>query len=65
MDALSRAHWRKSARSGGGNNCVEMTRVPAIVAIRDSKNLTGDVVALRPTTWAEVSKLIKAGTYDL
>lgn len=65
MDELSRAQWRKAARSGSGNDCVEMARVPQIVAVRDSKDPDGDVVALHPGTWARISAAIKAGTYDL
>jgi hypothetical protein len=65
MDELARAQWRKSTRSGGHNDCVEMTRVPRIVAVRDSKDPGGDVVALHPETWAKVSAAIKAGEHDL
>jgi hypothetical protein len=37
--------WRKSSRSeGGANNCVELARVPGVVAVRDSKNRTGPVL---------------------
>lgn len=36
---LSPAEWRKSSRSGGGNNCVEVTDdFLHVVAVRDSKN---------------------------
>lgn len=65
MDELARAQWRKSVRSGSQENCVEMTRVPRMVAVRDSKDPGGDVVALRPDTWAAVATAIKDGQYDL
>jgi len=36
---LSRAQWRKSTYSGGGNeSCVELAPVTRMIAIRDSKN---------------------------
>ena len=40
---MSRAVWRKSARSSGtGQNCVEVAaNLPGIVAIRDSKDPDG------------------------
>ncbi len=38
---LTGAVWKRSSRSSGGNNCVEVAFVSGIVAIRDSKNPTG------------------------
>ncbi len=36
---LSGADWRKSPRSNGGENCVEITDLPGGgIAVRDSKN---------------------------
>jgi hypothetical protein len=50
---LSRAVWRKSARSsGGGQNCVEVAaNLPGIVAIRDSKDPDGGVLRFSPDQW--------------
>lgn len=42
---LSRAAWRKSARSNNGGACVEVARnLPGIVAVRDSKHRNGPVL---------------------
>ncbi|MEV0681339.1 DUF397 domain-containing protein [Actinosynnema sp. NPDC050436] len=36
--------WRKSSRSNGGGNCVEIARSSAVVQVRDSKNAGGPVL---------------------
>jgi hypothetical protein len=47
--------WRKSSYSGnGGVNCVEVARdLPRVVAVRDSKDPDGPVLALAPTGWRD------------
>lgn len=50
---LSAATWRKSSYSNGqGGECVEVATVlPALVAIRDSKNLDQPALAFPPSAW--------------
>ncbi|GAA3753814.1 hypothetical protein GCM10022225_43210 [Plantactinospora mayteni] len=50
---LTGAEWRKSTRSStNGGNCVEVARnLPDVVAVRDSKDATGPVLAFEPTAW--------------
>jgi hypothetical protein len=44
--------WRKSSRSNGSQaNCVEVAVAPDAVAVRDSKNTTGPVLAFPPAGW--------------
>jgi len=50
---MSRAVWRKSARSSGtGQNCVEVAaNLTGTVAVRDSKNPDGGVLRFSPDEW--------------
>ncbi|GAA3748836.1 hypothetical protein GCM10022225_36350 [Plantactinospora mayteni] len=44
--------WQKSSRSGGeGGNCVEVARLTAGVAVRDSKDTDGPVLRFVSTDW--------------
>ncbi|HVK22022.1 MAG TPA: DUF397 domain-containing protein [Actinokineospora sp.] len=38
---LHGARWRKSTRSGGAQQCVEVADLHSARAVRDSKNITG------------------------
>ncbi|SCG80591.1 DUF397 domain-containing protein [Micromonospora rifamycinica] len=52
---LSDARWRKSTRSnGGGGACVEVAdNLSGVVAVRDSKDPDGPVLAFGPATWQQ------------
>lgn len=45
--------WRKSSHSngGGGNDCVEVMDLGESVAVRDSKDPDGPVLAVGVTAW--------------
>ncbi|GAA4854450.1 DUF397 domain-containing protein [Saccharopolyspora rosea] len=61
---FSTAHWRKSSRSVGGNdsNCVEVAFSGPAVAVRDSKDPDGPVLAFPARSWAAfVSRVSEAG----
>jgi hypothetical protein len=49
---LSRAKWRKSSYSGTDTNCVEVGAADHVVAVRDSKDPDGPVLAFGPADWA-------------
>ncbi|MDG4817970.1 DUF397 domain-containing protein [Micromonospora sp. WMMD956] len=50
---LSSARWKKSTRSGtSGGDCVEVAaNLTNVVAVRDSKDPSGPVLAFTPQTW--------------
>ena len=57
---LSRAVWRKSARSNNGGACVEVAaNLPGIVAIRDSKNPNGPALITDPDNWRAFIRELK------
>ena len=64
---ISSASWRKSSYSGGnGGACVEVSRnLPGIVAVRDSKDRTGHVLAFAPEQWAAFTTGVREGQFDL
>lgn len=58
---LTRATWRTSSYSGNnGGNCVEVAAARKI-AIRDSKDPHGPVLAFAPKDWQRFADQIKAG----
>lgn len=46
--------WRKSSRSGNGNNgdCVEVAFAERVIAVRDSKNPEAGMLTLPRSAWA-------------
>jgi hypothetical protein len=48
---LSRAVWHTSSYSGSGANCVEVAMGTDAVAVRDSKNVVGPVLAFPAAAW--------------
>ncbi|WBB95204.1 DUF397 domain-containing protein [Solwaraspora sp. WMMA2080] len=60
---LTDATWRTSSYSGGTGNCVEVAdNLPAVVAVRDSKDRSGPVLAFSPTAWASFTASLGAQT---
>ena len=59
--------WRKSSHSGSnGGDCVEIAdKVHGVVAVRDSKNPGGPVLAFTADDWRAFTAAIKAGEFDL
>jgi Domain of unknown function (DUF397) len=60
---LSGVSWRKSScSSSNGGNCVEVARsMPSVVAVRDSKDPDGPVLAFGSDAWRAFTARIKAG----
>ncbi|KZM72818.1 DUF397 domain-containing protein [Nocardia terpenica] len=62
---LSKAHWFKSTRSGGGKDCVEVAFLGEdLVGVRDSKNPTGPALVFTPTEWVAFTSELKDGEFD-
>ncbi|WP_330255301.1 DUF397 domain-containing protein [Nocardia sp. NBC_00565] len=50
---LSRARWRKSARSSASRDRVEVASIDGdLVGVRDSKNPTGPALVFTPGEWS-------------
>lgn len=59
---LSGATWRKSVRSGGATNCVEVAGgLPEIVAVRDSKDPAGPKLIFASGAWDTFTARVKSG----
>lgn len=62
---LTRAIFRKSARSEGGNGCVEAATLDRHQLVRDSKNKGGPVLAFTRPEWAAFINGVKNSAFDL
>jgi hypothetical protein len=66
-NTVAGAIWRKSSYSGSnGGGCVEIAdNLPGVVAVRDSKDPAGPVLAFTPDDWRAFTAGIKAGEFGL
>ncbi|AEV84781.1 hypothetical protein ACWT_3758 [Actinoplanes sp. SE50] len=65
---LSGAEWRKSARSGGSGQCVEVAlelpSAPGFVAVRHSQRPSAEVIVYTDTEWAAFLGGVRDGEFD-
>ncbi|MEU6036237.1 DUF397 domain-containing protein [Actinomadura sp. NPDC047616] len=58
--------WRKSSHSDHhGGQCVEISSLAAVVAVRDSKNPDGPKLAFAADEWRAFTEAVKGSEYDL
>jgi hypothetical protein len=57
--------WRKSRRSAGNGNCVEVRFGPGSVAVRDSKDPDGPMLELGLEPWRHFVDAARRGDLDL
>ncbi|MET0522835.1 MAG: DUF397 domain-containing protein [Jiangellaceae bacterium] len=63
---LSGAVWRRSSRSVGNQDFVEVAdNLPDVVAVRDSRNPAGPVLIFTLREWAAFVGGAKDGEFDL
>ncbi len=63
---LPRVSWRKSSRSNGGGNgdCVETAELSDRVAMRDSKDPAGPVLAFTRAEWRAFLGSVRTSEFD-
>lgn len=59
------SNWRKSRRSGGGDNCVEVSfAADGTVGVRHSKKRNDAVLEFTPTEWVAFTGGVRDGEFD-
>jgi hypothetical protein len=56
--------WRKSNRSGDSGNCLEIAELPDAIAVRDSKDPAGPVLAFNSDAWHTFVAAVHNGQFD-
>ncbi len=59
-----RVVWRKSTRSGGAGDCVEVAQLVPTIAVRDSKDPDGPVLRFSTGAWHDFIGAVRAGVFN-
>ena len=59
QDVILTRPWRKSSRSTGGQDCIEVAQADASCLVRDSKNPDGACLAVSGQAWAAFTRRVK------
>lgn len=62
---ISRAVFRKSTFSDGGEGCVEAAKLSTSRLVRDSKDRSGPTLMFTSSAWAAFINDIRQGKFDL
>ena len=57
---ISGARWQKSSRSTNVSNCVEVAVTAGTVAVRDSKDPAGGLLAVSSRAWTAFATALRA-----
>ncbi|GII60350.1 hypothetical protein Skr01_04350 [Sphaerisporangium krabiense] len=62
---LRGARWRKSSFSADTGTCVEVaSNLPAVLAVRDSKNPAGPALVVAPAEWSAFLNGVRSGRFE-
>ncbi|MFI2649664.1 DUF397 domain-containing protein [Micromonospora fulviviridis] len=58
-------NWRKSTKSSGGGNCVEVAHAGPAVGVRDTKNRNGGTLVFSAKGWGSFLAGLREGKFAL